>query len=176
MKKVLLSLLLNLPLLAGNLQLQEGFVAAHTQMLLDSRIDPLNTFLQADISMQGTDITSIRGKFYLQMDLFTSDNKMRDGHMYKAIKVDKYPLATYSLSKVTKIQEKDRYQIEGKMNFFGKTRAFTTEAEIILDKGILTLKSQSVIRMSDFDVQMPCILFICTRDEVDLFIKAVFVP
>ncbi|PHR53998.1 MAG: hypothetical protein COA44_14635 [Arcobacter sp.] len=175
MKKLLITLLMSLPLLAGNLQLKEGFVAAHTEMLMDSTIDPLNTALQADISIQADDITSLSGKFWIEMNLFSSDNKDRDEHMHDATEVSKYPLATYTLSKVTKLRGDNEYKIEGTLNFFSQSKPFSTRSEITLEKGILTINATSMIKVSDYGLDMPCILFMCVRDEVDLFIKAVLV-
>ena len=66
MKKILLALFLTIPLLAANLQLKSGSVAAHTEMLMDSTIDPLNNSLNADITMDGGDVTTLRGKFWVE--------------------------------------------------------------------------------------------------------------
>lgn len=175
LKSLLISLFIGLPLFAQNLQLKEGFVAAHTEMLLSSTIDPLNTNLQADVSMQGNDITSLKGKFWVEMKLFSSDDKGRDEHMHESTQAQKFPLATYTISKLTKMDDQDSYKIEGSLNFFGKNKAFSTTADIILNKEILTLNARSQIRVSEYGLEMPCMMFMCVRDEVDLFIKAVLI-
>jgi len=174
-KGLLTILFLSLPLMAEPLHLKKGFVAAHTEMLLSKTIDPLNTNLQADVTMQGDDITSLKGKFWIEMDLFISDDEGRDNHMYESMQTDIFPHATYTLIKTTKLEDKDTYQIEGILNFFGQEQAFSTQSHIILNKGILTLNATSMIRVSDYGLQMPCLIFMCVEDEVDLFIKAVLV-
>jgi len=172
-KTLILSLLLSLPAFADKLYLQEGFVAAHTQIMFGGGIDPLNTGLQADLSINENDISSLTGKFWIAMELFSSDDKGRDEHMHESTQTQKYPLATYTLSKVTKIEGNNNYSLEGTLNFFGQDRPLTAKSQIILDKGILSIKATSKISMNNYGLEMPCLVFICVEDNVDLFIKAV---
>jgi len=173
MNKLLLVLLLSLPLLAGDLQLKEGFVAAHTEIVMDRTIDPLNTSLQASLSINDNDILSLKGKFWIEMKSFSSDNEDRDEYMHEANEIEKYPLSTYTLSKVTKVEGDNIYEIEGNLNFFGHDKPFTAKAEIIQDTKMITISATSMILVSDYGLEMPCMLFLCVRDQVDLFVKAV---
>jgi len=174
MKKFLLLLLISLPLLAANLQLKEGFVAAHTEMMMDSTIDPLNNHLHADLTMQADDVTSLRGKLWVEMSLFSSDNVDRDQHMHETNEVEKYPLATYTISNVTKT-DNGTYTIDGELNFYGQNRPFALQAEILLQEETISINATSKIRVSDFGMEMPCIMFMCVRDQVDIFAKAVLI-
>ena len=85
MKNILLILLLSFPLFATDLVLRDGYVAAHTEMMMDSTIDPINNSLQSNITIEGSDVTTITGKFWVVMNLFTSDKADRDESMYKDI-------------------------------------------------------------------------------------------
>jgi len=172
MKKLFLAVLISLPLLASNLSLQDGFVAAHTQMLMDSTIDPLNNHLHADLSMTDNDLTTLRGKLWIQLDLLSSDNTDRDKHMYEAMDVQKYPLASYIISRVTKV-DNTNYTIEGTLNFFGQDRPLSLTSEITQNDGTITISATSKFLVSDFGMEMPCMMFMCVRDEVDIFAKAV---
>ena len=175
MKKIFITLLVSLPLFAGNLQLQEGFVAAHTEATIGGSIDPLNTALQADIHINENDITSLNGKFWIEMNLFFSDNEDRDENMYEAMNTKQFPLATYTLNKVTKTEGTDAYTLEGNLNFFGNERPLTLSAQITFKEGKLVINATSKFLVSDYEMQAPCLLFICVRDEIDLFTKAVFI-
>lgn len=93
MKKTLLLFLCTLPLLAGNLALQEGFVAAHTEMVMDKTIDPLNNRLRTDLNMDSDDISSLKGTISVEMDFFSSDNSDRDKEMYETLDSSAFPLA-----------------------------------------------------------------------------------
>lgn len=174
MKKILLVLLLSLPLFATNLVLKNGYVAAHTEMMMDSTIDPVNNYLEADVTIEGSDITSLQGKFWVEMDLFTSDEPDRDKNMYESVESNKYKLANYTISSVTKTQEQDIYMIEGVLSFHGVEKPLSAKAKITVVDGSLTIDATSKILVSDFGVEPPCLVFICVRDQVDLLIKASF--
>jgi len=174
MKKILLVLLLALPLLAANLQLKNGSVAAHTEMMMDSTIDPLNNALRADITMENDDITTLKGKFWVEMNLFISDKSDRDKSMYKEVEADKFKLATYTISSVTKTDGENSYTINGVLNFHGKEKPLTAKAKITITNGALAIEATSMILVSDFGIKMPCMVFMCVRDRVDLLVKAAF--
>jgi polyisoprenoid-binding protein YceI len=173
MKKVLLILVLAFPLFAANLQLKNGSVAAHTEMMMDSTIDPTNNSLKAELTIEGSDITTLRGKFWVDMNLFKSDKSDRDKNMYKEVEADKFMLSTYTVSGVTKNGE-NSYAISGMLNFHGKEKPLNAQAKIVYANGALTIDASSMILVSDFGVKMPCMVFMCVRDQVDLSIKADF--
>jgi polyisoprenoid-binding protein YceI len=173
MKKLIFILLCSLPIFAGNLTLKEGFVAAHTEMLMDSTIDPLNNTISADITMQGNDLLSLKGKLTVEMSLFVSDNSDRDKNMDEATQVDKYPLASYTIMHVTKAEGKNNYLLEGTLDFHGKKNPLTFKAEIMHADKTVTINATSMILVSEYGLEMPCMMFMCVRDQVDLFAKAV---
>ena len=172
MKKLFLALLLTFPLFADGLQLKEGFVAAHTEMMMDGTIDPLNNNLHADMSIAGDDLTSLRGKLWIEMKLFSSDNAKRDTNMHESNEVGKYPLASYTISDITKL-EGSSYTINGKLDFHGQKRPFTLKAEITSTENEVTINATSSFLVSDYGMEMPCMMFMCVRDQVDIFAKAV---
>ncbi|MFC2073737.1 YceI family protein [Campylobacterota bacterium] len=174
MKKFLIILLLSLPVFAGNLQLKEGFVAAHTEVFGDSTIDPLNNDLRADLTMQDVDITTLRGSFSVDMKLFVSDNSDRDENMNEATEVSKFPLATYTVSSVTQTEDAHAYIISGTLDFHGTKNGLDIYAEITWQDNTLTINGISKILLSDYKVEAPCLLgFLCVEDKVDIFAKAV---
>lgn len=175
MKKLLVLLLFTLPLLSENLTLQEGFVAAHTEMMMDSTIDPLNNTLKADVRMDGNDIATLKGSISVEMDLFISDNSDRDENMDEATEAAKFPLASYTISKVTQAEGENNYLLTGTLDFHGQKRELSFNAEIIQKNDTLTINATSLILMSDYGVEPPCLMFLCVRDQVDLFAKAVFI-
>jgi len=173
MKKLLTILILALPLLASNLTLKDGFVSAHTEVLGDSSIDPLNTDLKANISMDDG-LESLKGDFSIDMGYFSSDNEDRDENMHETTEVEKFPLAKYTIKKVTKQEGENNYTIAGSLNFHGTDKALSFDAEIIEDSSDLVIKGTSTIMVSDYGVDMPCLggFFLCVDDKVDLFVKA----
>ncbi|MDD2653205.1 MAG: YceI family protein [Sulfurimonas sp.] len=173
MKKILLLALLSLGLFGAELHLKNGSVAAHTEMLMDKTIDPFNNALQAAITMQNGDITTMQGKFWVEMSLFKSDKSDRDEHMYKEVDTLKYKLATYTISSVTKVQD-NLYTIKGKLDFHGVSRELEAKAKITAVNSNVTMDATSMILVSEYGIKMPCMVFMCVRDQVDLSVKASF--
>jgi polyisoprenoid-binding protein YceI len=173
MKKMLLLFLCTLPLIAGNLVLQEGFVAAHTEMVMDKTIDPLNNRLRTDLNMDSDDISSLKGTISVETGFFSSDNSDRDKEMYETLDSSAFPLATYTLSKVSKSEGENAYTLSGMLDFHGLKKELDFDAEITLENNTLTINATSMILMSDFGVKIPCMMFMCVRDQIDLFAKAV---
>ena len=174
MKKLFLGLLLSLPLLAGSLQLQSGFIQAHTEMMMDSEINPLNKSLQADVSIEGTNIKTLAGKFWVDLNLFASDKKDRDEHMYESLESTKFTSATFSILNVEATAEANMYTVNGKLNFHGEERAQQAKAKIHFENNTLHFDATSMINMPDYGIEMPCMVFMCVRDQVDLVVKAAF--
>lgn len=174
MKKIVILAIFAFTLFASELELKSGYVAAHTQMVMDSTIDPTNNSLQASLTIQNGDITTIKGKFWVEMSLFSSDNIDRDKNMYKEIEIDKFKMATYVISSIEKIDDKDNYTINGALNFHGISKNISTKAKIKIQNSELVLEANSMILMSDFGIKAPCMVFMCVRDQVDLLIKATF--
>ena len=174
MKKLFLGLLLSLPLLAGSLQLQDGSIEAHTEMMMDSEINPLNKSLQADVSIEGVNINTLAGKFWVDLNLFASDKKDRDEHMYKSLESTKFTSAAFSILNVQATAEKDIYSINGKLNFHGVEKALEAKAKIYFENNTLHFEATSMINMPDYGIEMPCMVFMCVRDQVDLVVKATF--
>lgn len=175
MKKLLVVLLLSLPLFSDSLQLQSGSIAAHTEMMMDSTIDPLSSKLSSEISMQDSNIISLNGKFWVQMSSFVSDKKDRDEHMQKALDSNKYKLATYTITSVVPTSQADIYTLKGKLAFHGVEKELSAKAKITTDDKVVNFKANTMINMKDFGVEMPCMVFMCVRDQVDLVVTASFI-
>lgn len=174
MIKTVLLMLLAIPMLAMNLELKNGTVSAHTEMLLDKAIDPINNALHADITIENNDIASIRGKFWVEMELFTSDKKDRDDHMYKEVETDKFKLATYTIKSVAKTDQEGVFKMDGELDFHGVKKELGANAKISTTNGSLVIEADSMILVSDYGIEMPCMMFMCVRDQVDLLVKAEF--
>jgi len=174
MKKLLLVLFLSLPVYVGAIELSSGSIVAHTEMMMDSEINPTNNNLKASLNMSSDDITSLTGKFWVEMNGFVSDKSDRDENMYESVEASKYNIATYKIDSVIQTKEKDMYKINGTLDFHDKKNPLSAKAKITYNDGVLNLDADSMILMSEFGVEMPCMVFMCVRDQVDLKIKATF--
>jgi len=173
MKKLLLVLLFSFPLLASQLHLQDGFVQAHTEMLMESNIDPLNKSLHADVSIKNDDILTLRGNFWIEMDLFVSDNKDRDEHMDETTDVKTYPQASFSIISITK-KDVDIYTLKGEMDFHGVKKELLFESKIINKDNGISLSAKTDINGTDFGLEMPCLIFMCVDNKISILVEADF--
>jgi len=172
MKTLLFTLLLALPLLAGNLTLQKGFVQSHTEMVMDSKIDSVNNALHVEANIDGDDITSINGKFWLDVGSFVSDNADRDEHMDEVTEAKKIPLATYNLTSITKLDtDKDAYTLHGVLEFHGVKKPVTFNAQILNKEDTIEISADTQILGPNFGLEMPCMVFMCVDDEIDLLVE-----
>lgn len=175
MNKLLIGLLFSLELFAGALVLQSGSVQAHTEMMLDSEINPLNSQLSADVSMEGSNIATMSGKFWVDMNLFKSDKEDRDEHMHESLDSMNFKLATFSILSVSKRPEANMYDIAGKLSFHGVERDLKAKAKITIDGTKISFHATSMINMPDYAIEMPCMVFMCVRNQVDFVVDATFV-
>lgn len=174
MKKIAIFLLAAVCMFGDSLELKKGSVTGHTEMMMEKNIDPVNNNLKADVTMEGDDITTLKGKFWVETRLFSSDNSDRDKNMYKDLESDKFKLATYMISSIKSIQEKDSYIIEGELDFHGVKKPLSAKAKIVKESANIKFDANSSFKISDFGIKMPCMVFMCVRDQVDLIVKAEF--
>jgi polyisoprenoid-binding protein YceI len=173
MKTYFLFLLIGASALMGaNLDIVNGSVKAHTEVIVDSHIDPVTTGLKSHLDMpQG--IESMRGSVDISVKDLISNKPDRDEHMHKAIESDKYPLATYTFQSVTGVGG-DRYDIDGVLKFHGVQKALRVMAYIHENGNDIVLKGKSAFKMSDYGVKPPRLILISVRDRIDLTIDAKF--
>ena len=168
---LLLSLLASSWLMAGNLVVTQAKVQAHTEVFGDSNINPTTTVLISHLSM-GKNIESIRGKIDISLAKLKSTNAKRDANMVESIQSAKYPLATYTFTKVKK--SNTGYTVYGILDFHGVKKALSIKAKIEKTKGVLTFKGHSSFLMSTYNVSPPTMFFLTVRDQIDLNIDVVF--
>ena len=174
MKNLLLIFIIQLSLFAGSLELERGHIKAHTEMLLDTTIDPINKSLMADLTMAGSDIESLRGRIWVDLNMFMSDMSERDAHMYDALESKKFILATFIIDSVRKTEGADRYEIKGKLDFHGVQKELKSIATISLLNKQLSFNATATLNMSDYGIEMPCMMFMCVEEEVNLLVDAIF--
>ena len=114
---------------------------------------------------------SISGKFWVEVDLFVSDKKDRDEHMDETTEVKKYPLATYTLSSVKKVDEDNHYILNGIMDFHGVKKELSFNTQILKNADTIVISAETQILRPDYGLDMPCMLFICVDDEIDLLVE-----
>lgn len=171
MKKIVTLIVLALPLFSAPLTLKEGFIAAHTEMAMDSTIDPMATHLRTDLTMDG-DIVSLKGTISVNLTDFSSDNSGRDENMQESLESAKFVAATYTIGSVEH-KDADNYLLKGTMDFHGVQKEMAFDGEITESGEGMSISVKSSMLISDFGIEMPCMMFLCVRDQVDIFAKVV---
>jgi polyisoprenoid-binding protein YceI len=165
-KKIIFLLLLPLAVFGGNLRLTNGLIEAHTKVFGDTSINPSVKNIQADLSMQDANIDSLKGKISFHILDFTSSEKGRDEHMQKMFDMKKY--ANISL-KINKIVQKDtNYVIEGIISMHGVQKPVELNSTIVQNGSVMKIHSNFSVKVSDYGMQPPSLLFFTVRDAVDI--------
>jgi len=168
---LLLSLFAASALMGGNLVVTKGSVKAHTEVLVDSHIDPVTSTLVSHLTMP-KGIESIRGSVEVSLKDLKSDKADRDEHMEEAIESAKFPMATYTFRSVTK--QGNGYTIDGVLKFHNVSKPLKIKASISEKDGKVHLNGNASFKMSSYGVQPPKLLLMTVRDRVDLAIDVNF--
>ncbi|SHO80700.1 hypothetical protein MNB_SV-15-303 [hydrothermal vent metagenome] len=168
MKNILILLLLPLFLVSGNLKLINGTIKAHTEVLGDTTINPSSSKIGTKLTIRRA-ITSIKGEIYISAKSLISDNKSRDEHMYKTLKADSYKNISYKINSIK--SSNGKYQLIGKLNFGGKIKSLNVNANIIQKGSNISLSSNFSIKVSDYGIKPPKLLFLSVRDKIDISVK-----
>ncbi len=175
MKFLVLSLILGMSLIAGELSLQSGSVMGTTGVVGDSNIDPKNNNISTKLLMDGSDITSLHGSVSVEMAMFKSENADRDEHMQETLESEKFALSAYTITAVEALETPNNYILKGELELHGVKNALDFNAKITLAGDTLTIDATSKINVEDYDIEMPCLLgfTMCVDENVAISAAAV---
>ena len=153
---------------AGNLSFESGSIKAHTEVFGDSSIDPVFKKAASKLSMDASP-ASLRGSIEVSIADFISDNKKRDVNMYETMESDKFPKATFDIKEVV-VKGGENVILKGSMTMHGVTKAMSFEGSVSEEGSKIHIKAKNTMKMSDFGVTPPKMVFLTVRDQVDLSI------
>ncbi len=169
MKKVsFLAMVLAASVFGGNLSFESGAIKAHTEMALDKKIDPVAKRAMSHLSMESNPLT-LKGTIEVSMVDLISDNKKRDADMQEALESSIFPKAVFDVKEIVAKGE-DHYLLKGMMNLHGVTKPITFEGKITEESSKVRIKATSALKMSDFGIKPPRLVFLSVRDQVDLYV------
>jgi len=172
MKLFIFVLLFVSMLKADELTLVSGFVAAHTEVYPSESINPLSPIVHANVNYEGNP-ESLKGDFFVELDVFVSEHEYRDDSMHKILKVAQFPKASFHILSLTKLKESG-YKLKGLMQLRSVKKEVVFNVFIDETANTLELSGKGMIKMSDFKIEPPSFLFLEIRDQVDLYIQANF--
>lgn len=165
MYKIFFLVFLALAAIAGNLDLSSGQIKAHTEIFGDSDINPTSKEITSKLTING-DIESINGTLSIDSLSLKSSKSDRDEHMYKVLHVEGYPTITFDIKNIIKAQ--DGYQINGTLTLNGVSKDISSQALIVSENNTVNIEGGFNIKLSDFGIEPPTLLFLTVRDQIDI--------
>ncbi|MDP3586969.1 MAG: YceI family protein [Sulfuricurvum sp.] len=167
MKKISLAVLaLVASMYAGNLSFESGIIRAHTEMVADSTIDPFTKKATSHLAMDANPST-LKGSIEISMSDLYSDNKKRDEHMHETVESSLFPKAVFEVKEVV-AKSGDNYTLKGTMNLHGVSKPMSFEGSIVEEGNKVRIKATGGMKMSDFGIIPPSMMFMKVRDQIDL--------
>ena len=165
MRKLIFLVILSIFSYANNLVLQEGEIIAHTEIFGDSKINPKTKSIDSKLFIN-QNIESIKGDIYINSISLKSDNEDRDEHMYKVLNIELYSTINFE---ITSIEKKDLdYKINGVLTLNGVKKSISSIASISKTQNLLNLEGDFFIKLTDFSIEPPTLLFLTVRDQIDI--------
>jgi polyisoprenoid-binding protein YceI len=150
---------------ADILVLQEGEIKAHTEIFGDSEID-LKTNKIASNLVIGQDIESIKGNISIDSLSLVSDSSDRDEHMYEVLNSGINPTINFEIKSIQKTDEK--YQINGLLTLNDVKNKVFSLSVISNEENLLRIKGAFSIKLTQFNLEPPSLLFLTVRDQIDI--------
>lgn len=167
MKKVsLLAIVLAASVFGGNLSFESGTIKAHTEMVADKTIDPFTKKATSRLSMETNPLT-LKGTIEVSLGDLMSDNKKRDEHMQETLESLSFPKAVFDIKEVV-AKGGDLYTLKGTMSLHGVSKPMSFEGTVAQEGNTVHIKVASALKMTDFGIQQPSMMFLKVRDQVDL--------
>ncbi len=167
MKKVSLAVLaLVASMYAGNLSFESGVIRAHTEMVADSTIDPFTKKATSHLAMDANPST-LKGSIEISMSDLYSDNKKRDEHMHETVESSLFPKAVFEVKDVV-AKSGDNYTLKGTMSLHGVSKPMSFDGSIVEEGNKVRIKATGGMKMSDFGIIPPSMMFMKVRDQIDL--------
>jgi polyisoprenoid-binding protein YceI len=97
---------------------------------------------------------------------FDSGNPNRDDHALEAIRAYKHPKVAFASDSVRK--DGEAYRVFGRLTFAGKTRPVDFTVTDTREGGKVRIAGGFSVKLTDFDVERPSLLFIPAKDRLDI--------
>ena len=167
----LAAVLLAVSAFAGNLAFESGSIKAHTEVFGDSSIDPTAKKATSHLSMDAAPAT-LKGTIEISMSDLISDNKKRDTNMQETLESSTFPKAVFEVKEVV-AKGGDNVILKGAMNLHGVTKPMSFEGTVSEEASKVRIKVKSSMKMTDFGITPPKMVFLVVRDQVDLNVDVV---
>lgn len=104
---------------------------------------------------------------------FDSANSSRDSHALEVLDALKYPKVTFGSTAIELLKD-GKLKISGKLNFHGKTKDITFEADYKLTDKEINVSGGFPVSMTEFEVERPSFMLVKTDDILEIKFNVVF--
>jgi len=165
MYKLIILVMMSMALNATIFSLENGEIKAHTEIFGDGSIDPKSMSIDS-LLMFDDRIESLKGTISFSAISFKSENKDRDENMYESMNIELHKSVSFYILSLKKLE--NAYEISGYLVLNGVKKEIKSVATIVKTTDTLTLNGTFSIKMSDFAIEPPTLLFLSVRDQVDV--------
>lgn len=118
--------------------------------------------------------------FYLDLNTLRTGIDRRDRDMYNTLNVSEYPFAEFTGSLESSFDEqsseKQAVTVNGEFTLHGVTNEIRIEGYLQKQGDELRLEVEWILRLEDYDIEPPGILFYRVNEEQELRIEAMLTP
>jgi polyisoprenoid-binding protein YceI len=139
---------------------------------------PLHTFSGTSENLTGLiDLEKGTVDFYLDLETLDTGNGKRDKDMKLTLDTEKHPFGEF-FGKITtefdpQLEETQDVTVEGVFKIHGKEQNIQVKGQLTPDGDQITLKAGWILRLEDYDIEPPKLLFIKVDQEQEIEINAV---
>jgi polyisoprenoid-binding protein YceI len=156
---------------AGGLTFESGAIKAHTEVFGDSSIDPMFKKATSKLTMEES-VTSLRGSVEVSITDFISDNAKRDTNMRESMESDRFPKASFEIKEIV-VKGGDSMSLKGSLTLHGVTKPLSFEGSVKSEGDKVHIKAKSALKMSEYGITPPKMVFLTVRDQVELSVDMV---
>lgn len=166
MRNLLILMILTCFAFAGNLELIQGEIKAHTEIFGDSEINPSAKKIDTSLNINNVDYESLRGRISINSLDLKSAKEDRDKNMYELLDSFINPSVIFDISNVKRSDK--NYNISGSLTLNGVTKEINSIATIINIDNKIQLMGDFNILLTQFNMKPPKMFFLTVRDQIDI--------
>ncbi|MFV1883810.1 MAG: YceI family protein [Balneola sp.] len=139
---------------------------------------PLHTFSGTSENLTGLiDLENGTVDFYLDLETLDTGNAKRDKDMKLTLETEKFPFGEF-FGKITSefdaaSNEAQDVTVEGVFKIHGKEQNINVNGQITLDGNQLKLTAGWILKLEDYEIKPPSLLFIKVDQEQEIELSAV---
>ena len=158
--------------------IEVSFHISHPAKEYDSKLLPNGA--SATVSFDPADMSTLRLKASIKVEMFNSDNSRRDSHMIETLEGLVFPTIDWTVESVSGLTgpvKAGTFEIQatGPMTLHGVTQQLTIPVKLVIDDaGHISAESSFSLSLEAWGIERPTLIFIPIADEVPIQVRMAF--